>query len=36
MDLEEIKYVKLWTGNIWLRIGPMAESCEHSNDLWAL
>jgi hypothetical protein len=36
MDLEEIEYVKLWTGNIGLRIGPMADPCEHSNDLLAL
>jgi hypothetical protein len=28
MDLREI----VWTGFIWLRIGPMADSCEHGNE----
>jgi hypothetical protein len=24
--------VNMWTGCIWLRIGPVAGSCEHGND----
>jgi hypothetical protein len=23
---------KLWTGCIWLRMGPVASSCEHGNE----
>jgi hypothetical protein len=32
MDLGEIGWV-IWTGLIWLRMGPVEGSCEHFNEI---
>jgi len=31
MDLRELGG-KVWAGCIWLRIGPMVDSCVHGNE----